>query len=89
MRRLVSIRDGLPAALDPHLFAPPPMSIPPLDEEAARPKAEFLPPLDEEGSAEGRAGWVLGSPRPDAAIDRRTSYGGGMPMCAICGGGAG
>jgi error-prone DNA polymerase len=45
VKRLVSIRDGISADLNPHLFAPPlaPSSIPPLDGEG--------------GSAQGRAGW--------------------------------
>ena len=45
VKAIVSIRDGIPAELNPHLFAPPlaTRSIPPLDGEG--------------GSAEGRAGW--------------------------------
>jgi error-prone DNA polymerase len=45
VKRLVSVRDCLPAALNPHLFMPPlaPNSIPPLDGEG--------------GSPAGRAGW--------------------------------
>jgi error-prone DNA polymerase len=45
VKAIVSIRDGIPAELNPHLFAPP---LP----------ANSIPPLDGEGgSAEGRAGW--------------------------------
>ena len=44
-KTLVSIRDGVAAFLNPHLFAPPVT-------------ANSIPPLDGEGgSAEGRAGW--------------------------------
>jgi error-prone DNA polymerase len=45
VQRFVAVRDGLPAELHPHLFAPPlaTSSIPPLDGEG--------------GEAEGRAGW--------------------------------
>src|SRR6476659_5050927 len=44
VKAIVSIRDGIPAELNPHLFAPP---------LATR----SIPPLGEGGSAEGRAGW--------------------------------
>jgi error-prone DNA polymerase len=45
VKAIVSIRDGIPADLNPHLFAPPLV-------------ANSIPPLDGEGgSAEGRAGW--------------------------------
>ena len=88
---IVSIRDGIPAELNPHLFAPPlaTRSIPPLDGEG--------------GSAEGRAGWdeypgVKKSPTRRADARRPRPRGGGMEQAetlqiysatsAICGGGA-
>ncbi|MBC8019593.1 MAG: error-prone DNA polymerase [Methyloceanibacter sp.] len=43
VRRLVSIRDGLPADLDPHLFCPPPMSSPGLTGRSSNPE----PPEDQ------------------------------------------
>ena len=74
VRRLVSIRDGLPADLDPHLFAPPPMSSPGLTGRSSNPE----PP-----DRRSRDYWM-----PAFAGMTKESYGGGMPMCAICGGGA-
>jgi error-prone DNA polymerase len=45
VQRLVSVRDGIPAELNPHLFAP-------------QPAARSIPPFDREGGeAADRAGW--------------------------------
>ena len=57
VKAIVSIRDGIPAELNPHLFAPPPT-------------ASSIPPLDGEGgSAEGRAGWGEEVQAPHPARD--------------------
>jgi len=56
VKRLISIRDGIPPELLPHLFAPP--QPPALLLETCGAAADSIPPLDGEGgSAEGRAGW--------------------------------
>ncbi len=44
VQRLVSARNGIPAGLNPHLFAP-------------QPAARSIPPLDEGGETAGRARW--------------------------------
>ncbi len=82
IQRLVSVRENIPADLNPHLFAPPLVanSIPPLDGEGGWLKAE--------------PGGVMGPPPtqspPPGLLRKLTSpRGGGIPTCAICGSAAG
>ena len=67
-KAIVSIRDGIPADLDPHLFAPPltPSSIPPLDGEG--------------GSAIGRAGWGANGTGTESLPSPKKGEGGGPDL---------
>jgi error-prone DNA polymerase len=60
-KRLVSVRDAIPAELDPHLFAPPLLSSPGLTGRSSNPGS-----LDDEGQALLDARWSLSSGRPKA-----------------------
>ncbi len=73
-KRLVAIRDGRPADLDPHLFCFPLVSSPGLTGRSGNPE-----PFDKEDQG------LLDA--PFAGMTKESYV--GIAMCAICGGGAG